>query len=96
MLRTQYRSCFVVSDVEIPMRNLVCISHPEFDGQSTPNLLCKACCSIYVSAIKQEQKASAQQSGTTPAKASKKEIEQKPATFRPTEWLMQKSLDSQR
>ena len=82
------------------MRNLVCISHPEFDGHSTPNLLCKACCSIYVSAIKSEQKSSAAKKDTAPAPSSnlatKKEVEQKAATFRPTEWLMQKSIDSTR
>ena len=36
------------------MRNLYCMSHPKYDGKSTPNLLCKSCCTIYVDAIKQE------------------------------------------
>jgi hypothetical protein len=33
---------------------LVCLKHPKYDGSNTPNLLCKACCSIYVEWIKLE------------------------------------------
>jgi hypothetical protein len=31
---------------------LVCIKHPTYDGESSPILSCKACCSIFIASIK--------------------------------------------
>lgn len=69
------------------MRNLYCISHREYDGKSTPNLLCKPCCSIYVSVIKQE---TAESLAGTPSKKSVA------AEFAPGQWLLEKSQQSRK
>jgi hypothetical protein len=33
----------------------ICMKHPRFDGHQTPDLTCKACCSKFVSRIREEQ-----------------------------------------
>ena len=37
------------------MKNLVCFSHPKYEGQGAPLLSCKTCCSIYIGYIKELQ-----------------------------------------
>ena len=34
------------------MQNLVCFKHPEYRGDASPVLSCKACCGIFISEIK--------------------------------------------
>jgi hypothetical protein len=36
------------------MENLVCFSHPVYDGQEPPVLACKNCCKIFVSEVKRQ------------------------------------------
>lgn len=35
--------------------NIVCIKHPKYDGKSSPELSCKACCSKYIHVIRSEK-----------------------------------------
>jgi hypothetical protein len=35
--------------------NIVCLRHPKYDGQSSPDLTCKTCCSKFVARIRTEQ-----------------------------------------
>lgn len=37
------------------MRDLICIKHPDYDGQASPVLSCKSCCKIYIAEIKKLQ-----------------------------------------
>lgn len=34
--------------------NLICIRHPHYDGNSSPVLTCKTCCSLYIAAVKEK------------------------------------------
>ena len=45
------------------MENLRCIKHRDYRGEKAPVLSCKACCSIYIAAIKKMQLAQQQSSG---------------------------------
>ncbi len=33
---------------------VVCLRHPKYDGKANPELRCKACCSIFVNRIKDQ------------------------------------------
>ena len=57
--------------------NLVCLSHPQYDGQSAPNLGCKICCTIFVETLKIESL----------AKKSQGIASHSPTTSRPPESL---------
>lgn len=39
------------------MKQLVCFSHPKYDGITPPNLSCKTCCDYYVANVVKKQKA---------------------------------------
>lgn len=69
------------------MQNLYCITHSKYDGKSTPNLLCKSCCSIYVNAIKHE---------TEEKLFESRPIEREVPTKKLSEWLLDKSQSSKR
>ena len=32
--------------------NLICLKHPSYDGESSPVLACKTCCSIFIGVIR--------------------------------------------
>ena len=52
--------------------NLVCFRHPDYDGKERPQLSCKACCSIFVHALKERV-----HSGQTAEVDTKKWIDEK-------------------
>lgn len=39
------------------MSNLICMSHPKYNGKDSPVLSCKTCCSIFIQLIKIENTA---------------------------------------
>lgn len=43
------------SQATINTSNLVCIKHPQYRGESNPDLSCKVCCSKFVAKIRAEQ-----------------------------------------
>jgi hypothetical protein len=36
--------------------NLICFTHPHYHGESSPDLTCKVCCSLFVAKIRDEQR----------------------------------------
>jgi hypothetical protein len=42
------------------MENIRCIKHRDYTGSTAPVLSCKACCAIYINAIKMKQLAQKQ------------------------------------
>jgi hypothetical protein len=59
--------------------NVRCFKHPQYVGEGTPVLSCKACCGIFISLIK-AQNAQAQASS---------------AGKHPQEWLAEKAREAQ-
>lgn len=39
------------------MQNVVCFKHPTYDGSSSPQLSCKACCGIFLTEIRRQNAA---------------------------------------
>lgn len=37
------------------MDQIICFSHPEYSGSSSPELSCEQCCKIYVSAMRNKK-----------------------------------------
>jgi hypothetical protein len=37
------------------MARVLCFRHPQYTGQTSPDLSCRACCSIFIEAIKAER-----------------------------------------
>jgi hypothetical protein len=37
--------------------NLICFSHPSYQGTSSPVLSCKTCCSIFLATLKRQTEA---------------------------------------
>ena len=37
------------------MSNIVCLKHRKYTGEGSPDLSCKACCSMYVARIRRDQ-----------------------------------------
>lgn len=59
--------------------NLVCIRHPHYDGNTSPVLTCKTCCSLYIAVVKEKNGVSA-----APQKAVSE-----------TEWLKEKKREAE-
>ena len=50
--------------------NLVCIKHPQYAGDSNPDLSCKICCSKFVARIRAEQASKFETTWTTLSKTT--------------------------
>jgi hypothetical protein len=47
------------------MTNVVCIKHRDYQGITSPNLMCRACCGIYVARVKAEVDAGKHEAAVT-------------------------------
>lgn len=65
------------------MNKLVCFKHPEYVGNESPVLSCKACCSIFIAEIKNQNNAHVEASK---AKAT--------ARFDTKKWLEEKAKEA--
>lgn len=55
--------------------NLVCIKHPQYTGDTNPDLSCKVCCSKFVARIRAEQAAKFETTWSTISKSSKADFQ---------------------
>ena len=62
------------------MARIFCFRHPRYDGQLAPDLACRACCAIFLAAIKEDRE---KQSGEDAKAWEDLDLEKSPNKFVP-------------